>query len=81
MKTKNYFVGIASPRFIKNEFNDGEANWNQGDQINHYYLHAGYSHKINYDLYFKPSLMINYVNSVPVDATFSTNFEFERQLW
>jgi len=81
LKSKNYFVGLATPRLIKNEFNNGEANWEQGNQVSHYYLHAGYSHKFDYDLYFKPSIMINYVNNVPIDATLSANFEFDRQLW
>ena len=81
LKGKKYFAGISVPRFIRNEFNDGEANWNQGDQVHHFYAHGGYSFKLNRDLYFKPSVMMNYVKNVPFDATITTSLEFERQLW
>ena len=81
LRSKDYFVGLAAPRLFKNEFNDGNANWNQGDQVSHWYLHAGYSLKMSHKQFFKPSIMINYVKNVPIDATISANFEFQNQLW
>ncbi|MEM7161617.1 MAG: type IX secretion system membrane protein PorP/SprF [Bacteroidota bacterium] len=81
LKSKDYFVGIAAPRLFTNEFNDGDANWNQGEQVRHFYLHGGYTFELKRNYYFKPNIMVNYVQNVPVDATISANFEFENQLW
>lgn len=80
LKAKKYFFGIAAPRVLNNEFNDG-LDWDQGRQVAHFYAHGGYTHALDRDIMFKPSFMLNYVKNVKPELTISANMEFNRQLW
>lgn len=76
---KHMYAGISLPYFNKNRLNQVNSDLNK--QIRHYYLTFGSIHTLNHNVKFKPSILIRYVNQVPVDFDLNTSLVFNDVIW
>jgi type IX secretion system PorP/SprF family membrane protein len=69
------YLGFSVPNFIEtNRYDDNDTAIFK-DKINYYFM-AGYVFDLNYDLKFKPALLIKMVQGAPLQVDLSGNFMF-----
>ncbi|GGF18406.1 PorP/SprF family type IX secretion system membrane protein [Flavobacterium limi] len=71
--TDKWYVGVAVPSFIKNDYYDDVQESISYDRL-HYYFMGGYVFDLNPNLKFKPAFLIKAVSGAPLTADVSANF-------
>ncbi len=67
--TEKYFVGVSLAQLTHTRIKYKEINdKTSGRLTGHYYLMGGYNYQINDDFLLQPTLLLKYVNPVPVQA-------------
>ena len=77
--TEKYYLSFSIPNIIKSahlDFNGREY----GSDVSHYFLAAGYVFDLNYDLKFKPSLMLKSAFNVSPSLDLSANFLYNEKV-
>jgi type IX secretion system PorP/SprF family membrane protein len=71
----NWYVGLAVPNFIKNDYYNSSSTISPIDTERlHYYLIGGYVFNLNSNLKFKPAILTKAVSGAPWIADLSANF-------
>lgn len=75
-----YFVGLSADQILNNELDlypgDGD-----GKMAVHYYLSGGYKFKVSDDFEIEPSVLLKYVQPIPVQLDFTTRIIYKGNLW
>ena len=80
---KNWYAGLSVPTLLaydtKHDFN---FDVNKSSFLNrHYYAYGGYVFKLNQKLKLKPSSLIKYLPSAPLQADLNLNLLYDEQFW
>ncbi|TDE29447.1 MULTISPECIES: type IX secretion system membrane protein PorP/SprF [Flavobacterium] len=76
--TDKYYVSFSIPNMIKSAHLDYNGR-EYGSDISHYFLTAGYVFDVNYELKFKPSLMLKSAFNVSPSLDVSANFLYQEK--
>jgi len=74
--TDNYYVAFSIPNLAKSAHLDYNGR-EYGSDVSHYFLTAGYVFDINYELKFKPSMMLKSAFNVKPSLDVSANFLYK----
>lgn len=77
-----YFAGVSAQQLLgrRLEFSD-YADYNQGKQVPHVFMTAGYKFFIGEDIAAIPSAMVKLVSPVPLSADLNMKLAFKDQFW
>ncbi len=76
--TENYYVAFSVPNLVKSAHLDYNGR-EYGSDVSHYFLTAGYVFDINYELKFKPSIMLKSAFNVNPSLDVSANFLYKEK--
>lgn len=76
---KKVFAGISIPYILNNRLN--QVNKDKSKQVRHYYITAGSIIVLNHNIKYKPSVLVRYVNKVPIDFDINSSFLFNDIIW
>ena len=84
--SEKYYVGASLPKLVRNELgSELSASSNSLENIfnekRHFFLVAGYIHKLNEDVEFKPSFVLKQVAHAPTSFDLSANFLLKQKIW
>jgi type IX secretion system PorP/SprF family membrane protein len=79
----NYYVGLAIPKFLENDFGENYQNYSQLAEIRTIYLNGGYLFYLDPYSYFifKPTLMVRASWDMPVQFDLAANLLIYQRLW
>ena len=79
----NYFAGLSAQNIVPSNlaFSSDTVKLVNGKLIPHLFLTAGYRTLLTDDISFVPSVMIKYVNPVPVSFDINAKFQYRDFLW
>lgn len=73
------YAGISLPYIFNNRLNQVDRDLSK--QLKHYYLTMGGMIVLNHNLKYKPSVLIRYVNQLPIDFDINSSFLFNDIIW
>lgn len=76
--TDNYYVAFSVPNLAKSAHLDYNGR-EYGSDVSHYFLTAGYVFDLNYELKFKPSMMLKSAFNVTPSLDVSANFLYKEK--
>lgn len=81
--TGNYFIGVSAQQIIpqKIEYADNTVKQTEGKLIPHLFGTAGYRFLLGEDINFTPSVMVKYVDPLPVQFELNAKFQYRDLLW
>ncbi|WBX74251.1 type IX secretion system membrane protein PorP/SprF [Tenacibaculum pacificus] len=75
-----WYVGLSVPNILRSEHYDNKKQLGQtAVEKMHFFLIAGYVYDINYDLKFKPALLVKAVSGAPLSLDVSANLLFKEK--
>ena len=79
----NYFVGLSAQQIMPQrlEFANNTLRKEDGKLLPHLFLTAGYRLLLGEDFNLTPSVMIKYLNPLPVQAEFNAKLQYRDALW
>ena len=81
--TGNYFIGVSAQQIIpqKIDYSDNAIKQTEGKFIPHLFATAGYRFLLGEDLNFTPSVMVKYVDPLPMQFELNAKFQYRDLLW
>jgi type IX secretion system PorP/SprF family membrane protein len=81
--TGNYFVGLSAQQVIPQriDYSDNAVKTTEGKFIPHLFGTAGYRFLLGEDLNFTPSLMVKYVDPLPVQFELNAKLQYRDLVW
>jgi type IX secretion system PorP/SprF family membrane protein len=83
MYSADYFVGLAAQNIIpsKLKYAEDTVRLSDGKIIPHLFLQAGYRMFINDDFSFLPSVLVKYINPLPIGVDINAKLQYRDLLW
>lgn len=81
--SSHYFVGLSAQQIIPQrlEFRDNHLSQREGRMVPHLFATGGYKFWVGDDFTFTPSLMIKYINPLPVQPEFNAKLQYQDNFW
>lgn len=76
---QRFYAGLSLPYFVKNRLSQNDQDLSK--QIRHYYLTLGSLIDLSHDLKFRPSLLVRYLNNVPMNIDLNASLIFNDIIW
>lgn len=79
----NYFIGLSAQQMIplKIAFSDNTVNTTDGKLVPHFFMTAGYRFLAGEDFNFTPSVMVKYINPLPVQVDMNAKLQYLDLAW
>lgn len=85
LSSQRYFVGLAVPKIISNDFDNNINNFTISSEIQHYFFMAGMVFDLNENVKFKPTMFTKATFSsefgAPVQLDLTANFLIKEKFW
>lgn len=81
--SKDYFIGVSALQIVpqKIDFSDNAVTLNKGNQVPHIFGSAGYRFLAGEDLNVLPSVMVKYIQNIPVQVEGNLKVQYQDLLW
>ena len=81
--SKDYFVGLAFQQIIPEQvaFSNNTVALQNGKLLPHTFLSAGYRMMLSDDVSFLPSILVRYINPLPIGFDVNAKFQYQDLLW
>lgn len=81
--SRDYFIGLAFQQIVPEQiaFSDNSVALQNGKLVPHTFLTAGYRVPLSEDISFLPSIMVRYINPLPIGFDFNAKFQYQDLLW
>ena len=81
--TGNYFIGVSAQQIIPQriDYSDNAVKKTEGKFIPHLFGAAGYRFLVGEDLNFIPSIMVKYVDPLPVQFVLNAKLQYRDLVW
>ena len=77
-----YFAGVSAQQLLGRQLNFSDyAEYNQGEQMQHYFITAGYKFYLSDDIAAIPSAMVKLVSPVPASVDLNMKLAFKDKFW
>ena len=77
-----YFAGISAQQLLGRQLDFSEyAEYNQGKQVSHFFMTAGYKFYLGEDIAAIPSTMVKIVSPAPVSVDVNMKLAFKDKFW
>jgi type IX secretion system PorP/SprF family membrane protein len=78
----NYFFGASAPQLIRNQLDfENSIEDPTGRLTSHYFITGGYTFELNSDFELEPSMLLKYVEPVPLQYEFSARGIYKEFAW
>ena len=79
----DYFIGVSASQIVPQniDFSNGYIRENTGKTVPHIFATAGYRFLVGYDFNFIPSVMVKYVQPLPVQFEFNGKLQYHDLAW
>lgn len=79
----DYFIGLSAQQIVPNtlSYADHTITTETGKTVPHIFLTGGYRFMINEDLNLTPSLMVKYINPLPIQVEVNTKLQYRDLIW
>ncbi len=78
----NFFFGASAPQLIRNQLDfDNSIKDPTGRLTSHYFITGGYTYSINSDFDIEPSMLLKYVQPVPLSYELSLRGLYKKTAW
>lgn len=80
---KNYFMGVAAQQIVPQNitFSDNNVALQNGKLLPHLFFSAGYRMQLSDDISFLPSMLMRYINPLPLGFDFNAKFQYQDLVW
>jgi type IX secretion system PorP/SprF family membrane protein len=81
--SSNYFVGLSAQQIVPEQiaFSDNTVYLDKGKLVPHIFLSAGYRMQMSDDVSFLPSILVRYINPLPIGFDVNAKFQYQDLLW
>ncbi len=81
--SKDYFIGVAMQQIIPQQiaFSNNTVQLQNGKLVPHTFVTAGFRSFINDDISFLPSVMLRYINPLPIGVDVNVKFQYQDLIW
>ncbi|MDE3237302.1 MAG: type IX secretion system membrane protein PorP/SprF [Bacteroidota bacterium] len=81
--SRDYFVGLSVQQIIPQQvaFSNNTVQLQNGKLLPHTFLTAGYRMFISEDVSFLPSVMLRYINPLPIGVDLNMKFQYQDLVW
>ncbi len=79
--SNKFYLGLSTPKLIKNSFKDGDPNITTGSEERHFFVIGGYLFTINEDWKAKPSFSLKMVKGAPLSFELTANAIYKDKFW
>jgi type IX secretion system PorP/SprF family membrane protein len=81
--SRDYFVGLALQQIIPQQiaFSNNTVVLQNGKLVPHTFLTAGYRTQLSDDVSFLPSILIRYINPLPIGFDINAKFQYQDLVW
>lgn len=77
-----YFFGASAPQLIQNQLDfQGSVSDPSGRLTNHYFITGSYTFDVNDNINVEPSMLLKYVNPIPMQYEFSVRGIYQKAAW
>ena len=76
-----YYVGISSPKILKNKFKNNHSNFSTTAELRHFFLIGGYVFEVSDYLRFKPTFLARTVWGTSTVFDVTANFLLGEKVW
>lgn len=79
----DYFIGVSAQQIVPNtlSYSDHTITTTSGKTVPHIFITGGYRFLITEDLNLTPSLMVKYVNPLPLQVEVNTKLQYRDMIW
>ncbi len=79
--TKEFYLGLSTPKLIKNDYDDLGQVENSGGEKQHFFIIGGYLFKIDDKWKAKPSFSLKMVEGSPLSVDITANAIYNDKIW
>lgn len=81
--SSDYFIGLSAQQIVPEQiaFSDNTVYVDKGKLVPHLFLSAGYRMQMSDDVSFLPSVLIRYINPLPIGFDMNAKFQYQDLLW
>jgi type IX secretion system PorP/SprF family membrane protein len=81
--SNDYFVGLSAQQIVPEQiaFSDNTVYLDKGKLVPHLFLSAGYRYQLSDDVSFLPSILVRYINPLPIGFDLNAKFQYQDLLW
>lgn len=81
--SKDYFLGLSAQQIVPQQvaFSNNTVALENGKLVPHMFLSAGFRTTISEDVSMLPSIMLRYVNPLPLGVDVNVKFQYQDVLW
>ena len=81
--SRDYFVGLSAQQIVPQNiaFSDNTVSLSSGKLIPHLFLSAGYRMSVSEDISVLPSLLVRYINPLPLGVDINTKLQYQDIFW
>ena len=81
--SKDYFVGLSAQQIVPEQiaFSDNTVYVDKGKLVPHLFLSAGYRMQMSEDVSFLPSILVRYINPLPIGFDVNAKVQYQDLLW
>ncbi|MFZ4058888.1 MAG: type IX secretion system membrane protein PorP/SprF [Ferruginibacter sp.] len=79
----SYFLGVSAQQLVptKLDFSSGIVKLTEGKLVPHLFLSAGYRFMLNEDVSVLPSVMLKYIQPVPMQKEVNVKIQYQELIW
>jgi type IX secretion system PorP/SprF family membrane protein len=81
--SSDYFVGLSVQQIVPEQiaFSDNTVYLDKGKLVPHLFFSAGYRMQMSEDVSFLPSILVRYINPLPIGFDINAKFQYQDLLW
>ncbi len=78
---ENYYIGLSSPKILKNSFKNNFDNYSSWAELRHFYLIGGFVVNPLNEIKFKPTILARYIHGSSMAIDITANFLMKDKVW
>jgi type IX secretion system PorP/SprF family membrane protein len=81
--SSDYFIGLSAQQIVPEQiaFSDNTVYVDKGKLVPHIFLSAGYRMQLSEDVSFLPSILVRYINPLPIGFDLNAKVQYQDLLW
>jgi type IX secretion system PorP/SprF family membrane protein len=81
LSNENFYMGLSSPKILKNSFKNNFDNYSSWAELRHFYLIGGFVVNPASTVKFKPTFLVRYIQGASLVTDLTANFLLGDKVW
>ena len=78
---EDFYIGLSSPKILKNEFQTNYSNYSSWAELRHFFLIGGYVFHLSESVKFKPTFLARSILGASMVVDLTANFLLGEKIW